>query len=101
MNKILAEMIRGIADDLEDGKYVCSDEQLTQAIDQLASFNSERHLSKQEACQYLNISRSSFDTYVRNGIIPKGEKRMGFKELSWVQADLDKVIEDLKELGYK
>jgi hypothetical protein len=35
------------------------------------------------------MSRSTFDTYIRNGYIPKGKKQLGFKELSWNKYDLD------------
>ena len=38
------------------------------------------------------MSRSTFDTYIRNGILPKGQKRLGFKELSWTKCDLEKAI---------
>lgn len=39
------------------------------------------------------MSRATFDNYVRNGIIPKGIKRPGFKELSWDKKTLDASIE--------
>jgi len=36
----------------------------------------------------LNISRSTFDKLVKEGKLPKGKKRMGFKELSWKKEEL-------------
>ena len=39
---------------------------------------------------YLDIGRSQFDQLVRDGMLPKGRKRMGFKELVWYKDELDK-----------
>ena len=49
-------------------------------------------LSKYQACQKLNISRATFDNLVRKGLIPRGQKVAGFKELFWTEKDLVKVI---------
>lgn len=46
-------------------------------------------MSKIQACDYLGVSRATFDNYVRDGFIPKGIKQEGFKELSWHKVDLD------------
>jgi len=39
-------------------------------------------------CTMLDMSRSSFDERVRNGVIPKGRKVPGFKELFWKKSDI-------------
>lgn len=46
-------------------------------------------MSKIQACDYIGVSRATFDNYVRDGFIPKGIKQEGFKELSWQKSDLD------------
>lgn len=46
-------------------------------------------MSKIQACDYLGVSRATFDNYVKNGWIPKGYKQDRFKELSWMKSDLD------------
>lgn len=51
--------------------------------------NPDYRMSKVQACDYLGVSRATFDNYVRDGFIPKGVKQEGFKELSWNKADLD------------
>ena len=51
-----------------------------------------QRLSKYQACQKLNVSRATFDNLVREGIIPRGEKVIGFKELFWNEKTLDEVI---------
>ena len=48
----------------------------------------DRKLSKYQACKYLNMSRATFDKYIREGKIPKGKKEAGFKELFWNESDL-------------
>ena len=51
-----------------------------------------QRLSKYQACQKLNVSRATFDNLVREGVIPRGEKVVGFKELFWKEKTLDEVI---------
>ena len=41
----------------------------------------------------MGLRRSTFDLHVKNGLIPKGKKVRGFKELCWKQCDLDKAKE--------
>lgn len=59
----------------------------------MAIINNMTHVavSKEKACRHLNMSRSKFDSKVLEGIIPKGRKRVGFKELVWYLDELDKV----------
>lgn len=38
------------------------------------------------------MSRRARRNYINKGLIPKGRKRQGFKELSWNKSDLDKFI---------
>lgn len=96
IKKLISKLLRQTADDIDNGKYQCSMEEWEQTLNTLNEMNKERGLSKVEACKYLNLSRSTFDTYVRNGWIPKGEKRRGFKELSWLQSDLDIACNEIK-----
>ena len=49
------------------------------------------------ACDYLGKSRATFDNYVKLGLLPKGTKEDGFKELSWNKSDLDIFINNHKE----
>lgn len=54
-------------------------------------------MSKYQACEYLKISRATFDNYVANGWIPRGTHQQGFKELSWLKKDLDKFKAEFKK----
>lgn len=67
------------------------------AVDSLKRFtDKEKRLSKYAACEYLNVSRATFDNYVREGKLPRGKHEIGFKELSWSKKDLDEFIKKMK-----
>lgn len=59
----------------------------------IAIINNMTHvaISKEQASIYLNVSRSKFDNMVSEGVIPKGRKRVGFKELVWYIDELDTI----------
>ena len=62
-------------------------------VDSLKRFtDKEKRLSKYAACEYLNVSRATFDNYVREGKLPRGKHEAGFKELSWDKKTLDEFI---------
>lgn len=54
--------------------------------------NPDERMSKIQACEYLGVSRATFDNYVHDGFIPKGQKQEGFKELSWSRLSLDAYL---------
>lgn len=54
-------------------------------------------MSKYKAYTYLNVSRATFDNYVAEGLLPKGIKEAGYKELSWYKKDLDAFIASRKD----
>ena len=93
LKTVLATLLRQVADELEEGKFLCDDMELMNSISALSSFKSGQTLSKAQACSHLSISRSTFDAYIKNGILPKGKKTAGFKELSWSISELDAAKE--------
>lgn len=48
-----------------------------------------KRVSKYKACEILHISRATFDNYVREGKLPRGEHTIGFKEKSWNLYDIN------------
>lgn len=94
MLKVLRSHLLKIIDDIDAGNSNISDEEeLMKTIDVIKELtNKEKGLSKYKACQYLNISRATFDNYVRAGKIPRGVHEAGFKELRWYKKDLDNFI---------
>lgn len=92
LKKLVAKYLREIADRFEADT---SDVSETQAIDILRMVAHES-LSKEQACTYLNLSRSRFDDLVRERRLPKGKKIVGLKELIWWKDDLDIAMRKCK-----
>lgn len=85
MTKMLAaKRLRDVAAAIETNTCEINDEQL----EEIAKVLGHTPMSKEQACDYLRISRSTFDTKIRNGELPKGRKRSGFKELVWYKDEL-------------
>ena len=83
--KLVVKYLRDVADKMDAGTSEVTE---SQAIDILRIVAHEA-MSKEQACNYLNLSRSRFDDLVRERKIPKGQKRVGFKELIWWKDELD------------
>ena len=93
MLNIVRNLLIQIINDIDTGNSNINEEDETKIIDLLKEYtDKERYLSKYAACQYLRISRATFDNYVREGKIPRGEHRIGFKELGWKVKDLDSYV---------
>ena len=93
MLKIIRNLLLKIVDNIDAGNSNLSEKEALQAIDDLKELtNKEKRLSKYESCRYLNVSRATFDNYVRAGKLPRGKHEAGFKELSWSKKDLDTFI---------
>ena len=89
----IVRLLRDIANKLDAGTSEISE---TEAIE-IASMLTHHVMSKETACQYLNLSRSRFDDLVREKKLPKGRKRTGFKELVWWEDELDECVRNLKK----
>lgn len=86
LKKLIIKLLRETADKIDSGNCELSD---TEAMD-IMGVLSHQVMSKEDACLYLNLSRSRFDDLVREGVIPKGRKRRGFKELCFYKDELDR-----------
>lgn len=91
MIKIIKNLLIKIINDIDSGNSNLTEDECTEVIEYLTWItNKNEKLSKYQACKYLNISRATFDNYIREGKLPKGRKQQGFKELYWIKKDLDK-----------
>lgn len=84
--KVVARKMHEIADEMSAGNSRLSEESLMT----IASVLTHRPMSMEAACKYLNMSRSKFTTKVSQGLIPKGRKQFGWKELCWYEDELEK-----------
>ena len=97
MIKIIRKLLLDVVDDIDAGNSNLTEEEALKAIETLKAFtNKDKRLSKYAACKYLNVSRATFDNYVREGSIPRGKKEAGFKELFYTKKDLDDFIRKAK-----
>ena len=78
--KVLRKVLEEAIDNIDAGNSNHSDDELDDIISSLTKLNRG---SKREACErILHCSPSSFDNYIKLGLIPRGHKEYGFKELS-------------------
>lgn len=84
LNDVIVRLLRDMANKLDNNTCEITEDEA------LAIINNMTHiaLSKEQSCRYLNISRSNFDKLVKEGKLPKGRKRVGFKELIWYKDEL-------------
>ena len=93
MIKIIREILSKIISDIDAGNSNITESEALELTKVLKTYTDKNHkMSKYQACRYLNVSRATFDNYVREGLLPKGIKEAGFKELFWEQKSLDKFI---------
>lgn len=89
--KILSSALHQVADNIDAGNSSLDEEELNEILTMInKTAIADNKLSKYQACKYLNISRATFDNYVKDGKIPEGRKQVGFKELYWYLEDLKK-----------
>lgn len=84
LQKLIVGELRKLVDRIDNGTCELTEEEAMQVLGIIA----REPLSKDQACSYLNLSRSRFDELVKEGRLPKGRKRKGFKELVWYKSEL-------------
>lgn len=90
---VIRNLLQKIIDDIDAGNSNISETDAIEVAKVLSEYTrKDKGISKYSACEYLNISRATFDNYVREGKLPKGKHDIGFKELSWSKKDLDEFV---------
>lgn len=92
MKRIIRNLLQGIINDLDAVNTNMNEEEAIEIAKVISELRKDNGISKYAACKYLNVSRATFDNYVREGKIPKGKHEIGFKELRWYKKDLDEFI---------
>lgn len=94
---IIAQLLEQCLGNIKAGTSNISEEDQLEIVAMLKKYtDKDRRLSKYQACTYLNISRATFDNYIREGKIPKGKKETGWKELSWSESELKEAIKQFR-----
>lgn len=95
---IIRNLLLEIVDNIDTGNSKISEDKQLELLDCIRYFTDKtERLSKYKACEYLNISRATFDNYIREGKLPKGKKVAGFNELSWTKKELDEYKKKFKK----
>ena len=95
MLKIIKNLLLKIVDSIDAGNSNITENEAIELAKVLQSYTDKTiKMSKYQSYQYLNMSRASFDNYVREGKLPRGKKEAGFKEIFWTQKDLDEFIKN-------
>lgn len=98
MLKVIRNLLLKIVDNIDAGNSNITEEEAVKIVDSLKRFtDKEKRLSKYAACEHLNISRATFDNYVREGKLPRGKHEIGFKELSWSEKELDEPVKKCRD----
>lgn len=93
LKKLFVKELRRVADDVESGTCILSNEQMEDIVDSIT----HRPVYKTEAAEIMHMSRSTFDLNVNLGIIPKGRKQRNRNDLVWFVDELYKCRREQKE----
>lgn len=98
MLRIIKKLLLKIIDDIDAGNSNMTEDEALKAIDMLKEYSQKGEgMSKYSACQFLNISRATFDNLVKEGKLPKGKHVVGFKELRWYEKDLKASLKTIQK----
>lgn len=89
--KLIRDLLTEAIANIDAGNSNRNEEELDDIIKTLTKLNrGVKRISKRYACdKILHCSQSTFDNYLKLGLIPPGHKEVGFKELSWSEKDFD------------
>ena len=89
MLQTIKKLLLQIVDDIDAGNSNADEKELMQIVGALRKYTrKDRLINKYQAYTYLNISRAKFDNMIREGLIPRGIKEPGSRELKWRKKDL-------------
>lgn len=92
LKKLIIKKLREVADKIDAGNSELTEDEAMG----LLSIIAHNVLSKEQACDFVNLQISQFDNLVRQGKLPKGRKRRGFTALVWYEDELSVAISKIK-----
>ena len=97
VEKEISRLLRETADKFDAGTSEANEEQIIEGM----RIFLHTPISKESAAIELGIHPSSFDKLVAEGKIPKGKKKLGWKELRWYTDDIIEAGKKYKIGKYK
>ncbi len=99
LKSIIRTLLQKFIDDIDSDNCNITMEQQSKIISVLSNIaNPDQRMSKIQACDYLGVSRATFDNYVRDGFIPKGIKQEGLKNFLGIKQLLGQKITKIQVL---
>ena len=89
VKEIVVKLLHEYASKIENGTSNITIEECSNILSAIAHIS----LSKEEVCEYLNISRSRFDDLVREGKLPRGRKVKHKNNLVWYKDEILSAID--------
>lgn len=89
VKEIVVKLLHEYANKIENGTSNITIEECSNILSAIAHIS----LSKEEVCEYLNISRSRFDDLVREGKLPRGRKVKHKNNLVWYKDEILSAID--------
>lgn len=90
MLNIVRDALQQIINDIDSGNSNISEQQQLQILDII----NRKELNKTQSADYIGVCTSTFDNYVRKGLIPEGIKREGSSQKLWYKSDLNKFLKN-------
>ena len=92
--RVIRKLLEEAINNIDAGNSNLTEDEMEAIIKDLTKLNRGiKRISKREACEkILHCSPSTFDNYIKLGLIPPGHKEVGFKELSWSEKDFDDAV---------
>lgn len=84
VKEIVAKLLHEYADNIQNGTSNITIEEAGNILAAVAHIA----MTKEEVCDYLNISRSRFDDLVREGRFPRGKKVKHKTNLIWYKDEI-------------
>ena len=97
VEKEISKLLRETADKFDAGTSEANEEQIIEGMRVFL----HTPISKENAAIELGIHPSSFDKLVAEGKIPKGKKKLGWKELRWYTDEIINAGKKYKINKYK
>lgn len=94
MKKLIAELLRIAADNLDAGTTNLDEKGCRKVLNTINLMeHGDEEMTKSEAAEYIGVCRATFDNYVMEGLIPHGvNKHRDTKTLFWWKSDLDQFL---------
>ena len=88
LKSMVIRYLKESIDKIQKGDCELTDDEAMEILSVIA----HQAVSKDEACDIVNLNKSQFGKLMSEGKLPKGKKRKGWTELRWFKDELIKSI---------